>query len=156
MFSYNICHKFLSIKSKVKKELFVGPQISKLTYNQTFDSTMTNWELEAWSAMKSVIERFLGNTKDANYKTLVENMLEKMRALGCHMTIKITFLALAFRVFSCISWSSFRRARWMVPSNRRYGTNLSRQMECKLDWWLLLDVKRGNEIRSRLSITLNN
>ena len=106
-----MCQKFPSIKAKVKEELFVGPQISKLTYNQTFDSTMTNWELEAWSAMKSVIERFLGNTKDANYKTLVENMLEKMRALGCHMTIKITFLALAFRVFSCISWSSFRRAR---------------------------------------------
>ena len=87
-----MCQKFPSIKAKVKEGLFVGPQIRKLMFDKTFESTMTQCELEVWNAIKTVIERFLGNTRDVHYKTFVEDMLEKMEALGCHMSIKLHFL----------------------------------------------------------------
>lgn len=87
-----MCQKFPSIKAKVKEGLFVGPQIRKLMFDKTFESTMTQCELEVWNAIKTVIERFLGNTKDVHYQTIVEDMLEKMEAFGCRMSIKLHFL----------------------------------------------------------------
>jgi hypothetical protein len=43
---------------------------------------MKEIEYEAWAAFKSVVENFLGNKKDPNYNTIVENMLQKYQKLG--------------------------------------------------------------------------
>ena len=40
----------------------------------------------------AVILKFLGNTKDSDYKTIVENMLACFEALGCRMSLKVYFL----------------------------------------------------------------
>jgi hypothetical protein len=53
---------------------------------------MKEIEFEAWAAFKSVVENFLGNKKDPNYNTIVENMLQKYQKLGCNMSLKIHFL----------------------------------------------------------------
>ena len=39
-----------------------------------------------------VASKFLANTKDSDYKTIVENMLACFEALGCHMSLKVHFL----------------------------------------------------------------
>lgn len=54
------------------------------------------------SAIKTAIERLLGNSKDANYsyKTLVENVPVKMKALGWHMIVKLHFLHSHLEYFS--------------------------------------------------------
>jgi hypothetical protein len=49
---------------------------------------MTEVEREAWIAFRSVVTKFLGNNKDPDYVTIVANMLEKFKVLGCLMSLK--------------------------------------------------------------------
>jgi hypothetical protein len=53
---------------------------------------MTEVEREAWIAFRSVVTRFLGNNKDPDYVTVVSNMLENFKVLGCLMSLNIHFL----------------------------------------------------------------
>jgi hypothetical protein len=56
-------------------------------------------EREAWIAFKSVVTKFLGINKDPDYVTIVANMLEKFKFLGCLTSLKKFFefaLALFF------------------------------------------------------------
>ncbi|KAK5642437.1 hypothetical protein RI129_008604 [Pyrocoelia pectoralis] len=53
---------------------------------------MTDPQREGWIAFKEVIEKFLGNNKDPNYKQIVKRMLKAFQALGCLMSLKVHFL----------------------------------------------------------------
>jgi hypothetical protein len=88
-----LCKKFPhSSEAKLKERVLVGPDIGKLMFDEDFLLTMTEVEREAWIAFKSVVTKFLGNNKDPDYVTVVANMLEKFKALGCLMNLKIHFL----------------------------------------------------------------
>jgi hypothetical protein len=58
---------------------------------KTSSLTMTEVKREAWVAFRSVVTKFLGNNKDPDYVTVVANMLEKFKVLGCLMSLKIHF-----------------------------------------------------------------
>ena len=47
---------------------------------------------KAWLSLTEVVLKFLGNTKDSDYKTVVENILTRFEALGCRMSLKVHFL----------------------------------------------------------------
>lgn len=53
---------------------------------------MIEKEKEAWAAFKKVIQGFLRNKKDPNYKEIVSNMLDKFKKLGCNMSLKLHIL----------------------------------------------------------------
>ena len=55
------------------------------------DKMETN-EKAAWTSFKLVVTGFLGNKKDPNYKTIVADMLDNFKKLGCNMSIKVHFL----------------------------------------------------------------
>lgn len=78
--------------AKIKEGIFDGPQIRKLMKDTEFSDTMNVAELQAWNSFKEVATKFLGNFRDPTYETIVENMLEKLRILGCNMSIKLHFL----------------------------------------------------------------
>jgi hypothetical protein len=61
-------------------------------FDEDFLLRMTEVEREAWIAFKSVVTKFLGNKKDPDYVTIVGNMLQKFKVLGCLMSLKIHFL----------------------------------------------------------------
>ena len=67
------CFKYIQEKfpymsaEKVKEGVFVGPQITQ------FLSIMTDVEKKAWLSIAEVVSKFVGNTKDPDYKTIVEN-----------------------------------------------------------------------------------
>ena len=42
--------------------------------------------------MKQVVTKFLGNKKDPNYESIITNILDKFKKLGCLMSLKIHFL----------------------------------------------------------------
>ena len=48
----------------------------------------------------TVVSKFLGNTNDADYKTIVENILACFEALGCRMSLKVHFLHAHLDCFS--------------------------------------------------------
>ena len=47
---------------------------------------------KTWLFFAEVISKFLGNTKDSDYKTIAENMLVCFEALGYRMSLKVLFL----------------------------------------------------------------
>jgi hypothetical protein len=58
------CKKFPHLlEAKLKADVFVGPDIRKLMFDEHFFLTITEVEREAWMAFKSVT-KFLGNSKD--------------------------------------------------------------------------------------------
>ena len=58
--------------------------------NDSFTGTMTEIEEDAWNAFKDV-KKFFGNLKDPLYKEIVRNMLDKLKLLGCKMSLKLHF-----------------------------------------------------------------
>jgi hypothetical protein len=61
-------------------------------FDEDFLLKITEAEREAWIAFKSVVTKFLGNNKYPDYLTIVANLLEKFKVLGCLMGLKIYFL----------------------------------------------------------------
>ena len=47
---------------------------------------------KAWLSFAEVVSKFLGNTEDSDYKTIVENMLACFERLGLRMSLKVHFL----------------------------------------------------------------
>ncbi|GBN94854.1 hypothetical protein AVEN_111189-1 [Araneus ventricosus] len=78
--------------AKVKEGVFVGPDIRKLMKDEKFEACMAKVEKEAWSSYKEVINKFLGNYKDPNFKQIVQSMLENFKKLGCSCSLKVHFL----------------------------------------------------------------
>ena len=70
----NACFKYIREKlpnlnaENATEDVFVGPQIRKLTNDLQFLSTMTNVEKKAWFSFAEVVSKFLGNTKDSDYQ----------------------------------------------------------------------------------------
>jgi hypothetical protein len=60
--------------------------------DEDFLLTMTEIEREAWIAFKIVVTKFLGSNKISIYGTIVANMLEKFKVLGCLTCLYIHFL----------------------------------------------------------------
>jgi hypothetical protein len=60
---------------------------------------MTEVERQAWIVYKSIVTKFLGKNKDPDFVTLVANMLEKFKALGCLMSLKIHFFKIRTWMF---------------------------------------------------------
>ena len=78
------CFKYIQEKfpymnaEMVKEGVFVGPQIRKFIKHAQFLSTMTNMGKKAWLFFAEAVSKFLGNTKDSDCKTIVENLLAWM------------------------------------------------------------------------------
>ena len=71
-----ICSKFPKLSdAKLKEGVFVGPDIRFLCRDENFQNSMTLIEKKAWTSFKEVIEKFLGNNKDPDYKNIVTQML---------------------------------------------------------------------------------
>jgi hypothetical protein len=92
-------------EAKLKESIFVGPDIRKLML-EDFLLTMTEVEREACIAFKSVVTKFLRKNKDPDYVITVTNMLEKLKVLGCLMSLKIHCLNSYLDIFSQKSWCS--------------------------------------------------
>jgi hypothetical protein len=90
-----LCKTFPHLsEAKLNEGVFVGPDIRKLIFNEDFLFMMTEVERKDWTALKSVVTKFLGNNKDHDYITTVTNMLEKFKVLECLTSLKIHFLNL--------------------------------------------------------------
>ena len=63
-------------EAKIKGGIFVGPQINTMLKSKTLEEKMTEIEKEAWQAFLGVVDGFLGNRKDLNYKELVKKLIK--------------------------------------------------------------------------------
>ncbi|GBM80171.1 hypothetical protein AVEN_164847-1 [Araneus ventricosus] len=60
--------------------------------DENFETKMDTNERKVWESFKLVITSFLGNKKDPNYKSIVEEMIKNFKILGCSMSLKVHFL----------------------------------------------------------------
>lgn len=91
-FAY-LCKKFSKLSvEKIREGVFVGPDIRRLMNDQTFNATLTEHELHAWEAFKSICANFLGNYRAPDYTRIVSNLICSYRAMGCRMSIKMHYL----------------------------------------------------------------
>ncbi|GBN56171.1 hypothetical protein AVEN_21591-1 [Araneus ventricosus] len=60
--------------------------------DENFETKMESSERKAWESFKLVITSFLGNKKDPNYKSIVEEMIKNFNILGCSKSLKVHFL----------------------------------------------------------------
>ena len=71
-----ICSLFLRLsEAKIKGGIFVGPQINTMLKSKTLEEKMNKTEKEVWQAFRGVVDKFLGNKKDPNYKELVKKLI---------------------------------------------------------------------------------
>jgi hypothetical protein len=80
------------LEAKLKEGIFIGPDIRELMFDKDFLLTTTEIEREAWLVFKSVVTKLLGNNKEPDFVTIVANMLEKFKFLGCLISLNIHFL----------------------------------------------------------------
>ena len=79
-------------EEKIKAGIFDGPQIRKLIKDPNFVLSMNDVDANAWKAFVSAVIHFLGNRRQDDYITLVDNLIKSFHALGCNMSIKLHFL----------------------------------------------------------------
>ena len=78
--------------AKVKGGIFVGPQITTMFKSRTLEKKITETERKAWQAFRGVVDGFLGNNKDPNYKEIVKTLMTSYQKMRCRMSIKLHFL----------------------------------------------------------------
>ena len=69
-------------EEKVKAGIFDGLQIRNLIKDPNFILSMNDMDANAWKAFVSVVIEFLGNRKHDDNITLVDNLIERLHALG--------------------------------------------------------------------------
>lgn len=78
--------------AKINAGVFIGPDVLKILKDADFYETLTDQHREALTALKDVVEQFLGNVKAPNYVDLVKTFLNKFEAIGALMSLKMHFL----------------------------------------------------------------
>ncbi|GBN33374.1 hypothetical protein AVEN_254889-1 [Araneus ventricosus] len=79
-------------EAKVKKGVFIDPQIKAVFRDEEFEKKLSEAEKAVWLAFKSVCTHFLGNKKAEDYEDLVGDMVKCFRVIGCNMSLKLHVL----------------------------------------------------------------
>ena len=76
--------------SKIKRRIFVVPQKSTSLKSKSLEAKINKTEKEAWQAFRGVVNGFLGNKRNQNYKELVKKLIKSYQNTGCRMSVKRT------------------------------------------------------------------
>jgi hypothetical protein len=77
---------------KTKAGVFIGPQIRQLFKDDCIECVLSDSEKTARKSFENVSTGLLGNVKAANFRQLVEDLLNYYEKLGCNMSLKMHFL----------------------------------------------------------------
>ena len=69
-------------EEQIKARIFDGPQIKKLIKDPNYILSMNDMDANAWKAFFTVVVNFLGNRKQDDYITLVDNLTKSFHALS--------------------------------------------------------------------------
>jgi len=72
--------------------VFIGPQIRKLFKDQQFEAVLSDTEKAAWQSSEKVSNGFLGNFKAANFRELVQDLMDSYEQLERNRSLKMYFL----------------------------------------------------------------
>ena len=69
-------------EAKIEGGIFVDPQINTMFKSKTLEGKINETEKEAWQAFRGVVDGFLGNKKNPNYKELVKKLIKSYQNMG--------------------------------------------------------------------------
>jgi hypothetical protein len=72
--------------------VFIGPQIRQLFKGQQSEAVLSDKEKAALQSFEKFLNGFLGNFKAANFKELVQDLVDLYEQLECNMSLKMHFL----------------------------------------------------------------
>ncbi|GBL94200.1 hypothetical protein AVEN_163521-1 [Araneus ventricosus] len=102
-------------------------------------------ERKAWESFKLGITSFLGNKKNPNYKSIVEEMIKNFKILGRSMSLKVHFLDSHLDYFpenlGAVSEEQGERFHQDIKE-------MERKIECQHDSRLLLDATKRRSLQS--------
>lgn len=103
----------------------------------------------------------LGNKRDENYVTLVENMLSSYQALGCNMSLKIHFLHshLDYFPYNCGAVSDEHGERFhqdIANMEKRYQGKWNVSMLADYCWTITRDIPEAEYKRAAKRQRLNS
>ena len=77
---------------KVKAGVFIGPQIRQLFKDRQFEAVLSDKEKAAWQSFEKFSNGFLRNSKAANFRELVQYLVDSYVQLECNMSLKMHIL----------------------------------------------------------------
>jgi hypothetical protein len=77
---------------KTKSGVFIGPQIRQLFKDDYFECVLSDSEKTARESIQNVSTGLLGKVKAADFRQLVEDLLNSYEKLWCNMSLKTHFL----------------------------------------------------------------
>lgn len=135
-------------EAKLKKGIFVGPQIRKIMKDPNFVLNLTKIERNAWTSFEKVVKGFLGNVRKRNCKQIVQTLIKNFKAMGCNMSLKIHFLNSHFEYFpkNLGDYSDEQGERFhqaMLTMEHRYQGRWDPAMMGDYCWTLCRETKRA-------------
>ena len=67
---------------KVKAGVYIGPQIRQLFKDLQFEAVLSDKEKAAWQSFEKISNGFLGDFKAANFRDLVQDLVDSYEQLG--------------------------------------------------------------------------
>ncbi|GBO46167.1 hypothetical protein AVEN_168626-1 [Araneus ventricosus] len=136
-------------EAKLKEGVFVGPYIRKMMKDENFETKMETNERKAWESFKLIITNFLGNKKDPNFNSIVEEMINNFKILSYSMSLKVHVLDSHLDYFpENLGAVSEEQGEIFHKKYKGNGDAISRKMECQHDSRLLLDVTKRQSLQS--------
>ena len=108
-----------------------------------------------------MVDGFLGNKKDPNYKQLVKKLFKSYQNMGCRMSVKLHFLCsdLDFFQENLCDFSEEHGERFhqdIEPMERRYKGRWDSAIMGDYIWSLIRQDKSGHKRESSLNIAFLN
>jgi len=76
-------NKFPNVSdAKIKKRIFIGPQIRELMQGKQFDEELNESERNTWLSFRRICKDFLGNHKAVSYQDVLQDLLTSYKAMG--------------------------------------------------------------------------
>ena len=153
-----ICSMFPRLsEAKIKARIFVGPQINTMLKSKTLEEKINETEKKASQAFRGVIDRFLANKKDPNYKELVKKLIKSYQNMGCRMSEKLHFQCshLDFFQENLDDFSKDHGERFhqdIELMERRYKGRWESAMMGDYIWSLIRQDKSGHKRKARSTV----
>ena len=78
-------------EAKIKKRIFIGPQIKQLFKDKHFSTKLNSSEIKAWNVFKNICKNFLSNEIVKNYSEVMQELISSYSAKGS-LSLKLQFL----------------------------------------------------------------
>ena len=100
-------NKFTNVSdAKIKKGIFIGPQIRELMQDKQFDEDLNENEGNAWLSFKRILQGFLRNSQNSELSGCCAGPIDFVQSYGMQYESENPHYGVALKFFSRKFWRS--------------------------------------------------